>query len=86
MARARVVGPRNVEAVGDSITETYAVFFFGTDLSAADSSAVTVTIGPADTMVQARDKLVTAVVNEATALGHAVARTRVVIPATERGT
>ncbi len=85
MARARAVGPRESTGEGDSLVETYQVTFFGADMAATDSTYVTITIGPTDTVTQAEDKLVTAMVDAGTALFYAMARTRCVYPAMKRG-
>lgn len=85
MARARAVGPRNVEGEGDTLIEQYTVFFFGTDIPVVDSSTITVRIEPADSLTTARTKLIDAMMAEGRALGYAMARTRCTYPGVDKG-
>lgn len=84
MARALVAGFRDSEPSGEDVVLTASVIFFGTDI-AADRASVAVRIGPTDTPTAARDALVTAVVDAATARGYSVARTAVLVPQFVRG-
>lgn len=67
------------------MVETYSVFFFGADMPSVDSTVVTITIGPTDTLAAAKTKLIDAIMDASTALGYALVRTRVVVPSFERG-
>ena len=82
---ARAIVPRwDVEPDGDELVFTGRVAFGGSDI-AADASVVTVRVVDGDNLAAIRDKMVTAVVAEATRLGYSVARTAVLVPQYARG-
>ncbi len=80
MARALAVQVHDVETGGDEVTIAWRVVFFGADLPASDQAIVRATIGPTDAAVQARAKLVAAVLAAAQERGYAVTANRVVAP------
>lgn len=91
--KARVYAASNTEFnPDDTITDTYRVTFFGSELPQPDASIIQVVTTDSDTLTNVETKLVDAVVTEWNAVRDAhglgavnLARSRVVFPAMKRG-